>query len=76
MAVMEDVMSDREPAPPLTRPPYPQVGYLPMMLFTAWWNAVLDAWCPACPREAVASDAHDLNVPKQIEDTGEHALFA
>lgn len=69
-------MSDLEAATPLPKPPYPQPGYLPMMLFTAWWNAMLDIWCPAYPRHGTASGNHELTVPEPIEETGEHALFA
>ena len=48
---------------------------LPMIVFTAWWNAAFDAWHPQrCPRPA--EGGHDLAVPDPIEREGEHALFA
>ena len=46
----------------------------PMIAFTGWWDAVLDAWQPnRCPPPA---EGHDLAVPDPIESDGERALFA
>ncbi|UIJ46303.1 hypothetical protein LZK98_05005 [Sphingomonas cannabina] len=52
-----------------------QPGYIPMILFTAWWNAALNAWWPPCAICSVDRDHCDLPVPEAIERTGEHALF-
>lgn len=52
-----------------------QPAYLPMVLFTAWWDAALDIWCPPCRMQADHRRS-DLPVPETIQRTGEHALFA
>ena len=49
---------------------------LPMMLWIAWWNATVDAWCPECQRHPHDHLTHDLNVPEPIEAEDKHTLFA
>ncbi|MDC7808911.1 hypothetical protein DAH66_19650 [Sphingomonas koreensis] len=69
-------MLDRELVRGSTPSPDLQPEYLPMMLFAAWWNLVLDSWCPACPPCGRRPADHDFAVPKPIEEAGERALFA
>lgn len=59
------------PPPPLV----PLPAYLPAVLPTLWWNAMLDVWMPGQvqPRR---SEGCDLVVPDRIAEAGRPALFA
>lgn len=55
------------------------LGQMPLILFTAWWNQMVEAFWPCSPpcHHAVHHEEHEqLVVPEPIEMEGEHALFA
>jgi hypothetical protein len=52
---------------------------MPLILFTAWWNQIVQACWPCSPpcHHAAHHEEHDqLVVPEPIEAEGEQSLFA
>ena len=56
-----------------------RLAQMPLILFTSWWNSVVEAFWPCTPpcHHAAHHEEHEqLVVPEPIEAEGEHALFA
>lgn len=56
-----------------------RLWHMPIIVGTAWWNAMVDLCWPRPPagHHETCHEAHDqFVVPDPIEAEGEHALFA